>query len=672
MAAVAGGRQMNEPKMIIMQPWFRFLWTGALVLFLLSSRPILNLGHVFSGAQEQIEQLSSQANDAQKRGDYREAAEKYAAILRLRPDALEVRVNLGLMHHLLGEPSEAVRDFELVLLDKPQLYVANLFLGVDLLQLHQPRQALTYLERAQRLNPKDAEPAVHLGQAYFDLHEFRKANDWYRRATEINPANAEAWYGLGITYLRLAREASDQLVKEGRGSGYARRLYAESLDERGWIADAISAYQRLLDSPSPPPCSRAELGFVYLVQADEALIPAASKQFEEALKGDPGCLLARLGAARIQFQQKDTTSAWEELTSVWRADPNFFRAHSSQLWRGFGPERLNNFEETIRQLPASPSEPPVTRLLLMSIETWQKQGGDTFISTADSSSDTTVLDESPPENGQATPAQLCGQGHYTRCAQTLKPKLTQLAPDALLLLATCSFASGDYRLGFDAASQLLRTNPHSLAGLYWQATVGQRLAVGALTHAALADPNSPRIHLLIAEAYRDKESFKEAEAEYSRVLQLEPNYAPAHLGLGMVYWQDHKYEEAIPHLQAVLAQRPGDPESSYVWGAILVARHQFAEAMPYLDSALQGTNSIFPYVHALRSQVFAAQGQTETAIAELKQSLEVDVSGSYHFQLYQLFKKIGDEEAAQTALQQSEALRKRQDSTREGPADGPP
>lgn len=129
-----------------------------------------------------LEQLYSQAQEAQSRGDYRDAAEKYAEILKLRPDLAEVRANLGLMHHLLGEYAKAIQNFEAALRAKPQLFVPNLFFGLDLLRLQQPQHALTYLERAQRLNPKDVQPVLGLGQAYAELHEFKKANYWYGRA----------------------------------------------------------------------------------------------------------------------------------------------------------------------------------------------------------------------------------------------------------------------------------------------------------------------------------------------------------------------------------------------------------------------------------------------------------------------------------------------------------
>ena len=78
------------------------------------------------------------------------------------------------------------------------------------------------------------------------------------------------------------------------------------------------------------------------------------------------------------------------------------------------------------------------------------------------------------------------------------------------------------------------------------------------------------------------------------------------------------------------------------------------------------------HVHALRSKVCAAQGKTEAAVTEIKQSLDADRYGDYHYQLYRFYKMLGDEEGAKTALQESEILRKRRMVTAGDTADYPP
>jgi hypothetical protein len=91
-------------------------------------------------------------------------------------------------------------------------------------------------------------------------------------------------------------------------------------------------------------------------------------------------------------------------------------------------------------------------------------------------------------------------------------------------------------------------------------------------------------------------------------------------------------------------------------GKILVNQHQYAEAVPYLETALKGNTPRAPEVHALFSRVYASQGRTLDAIAELRQALGADQDGSLHYQLSMLYRKVGDQQAAAAALRQSRAL----------------
>lgn len=175
--------------------------------------------------------------------------------------------------------------------------------------------------------------------------------------------------------------------------------------------------------------------------------------------------------------------------------------------------------------------------------------------------------------------------------------------------------------------------------------------------AGLAEPDSPRIHVVLAEAYREQKSLKEAEAEYQKAIQLRPDLLSAHIGLATAYWGASEQDKAIPELRKALELNPRDPEAAFMMGDILVAQHQFVDAMPYLDLALRGSGTNLPRVHALRGKAYAAQGQTLEAIAELKQSLAADPDGSYHYQLYQVYKQLGDVSAATEALRQSESIR---------------
>ena len=261
-----------------------------------------------------LAELSAQAQQAQRRGDYHRAAEIYLEMLDSQPHLPEVRSNLGLMYHFLGDYPQAVSTFELALHDAPQLYVANLFLGLDLLNLHQPQKALSFLERACDLNRHDAQAQVGLGEAYVALGSENKARIAYERAAQIDTKSSDAWYGLGGVYLDLQESAVDRLAATGKESPYARDLVAHSLLEQGQADAAVNIYRDLLRSQQPLPCVGANLGFAYTLAED---LRSAQQAFQNERENHPGCLLARLGQARVLLAQSNDDEAITELFGLW-------------------------------------------------------------------------------------------------------------------------------------------------------------------------------------------------------------------------------------------------------------------------------------------------------------------------------------------------------------------
>ena len=644
---------------------YRLEFHGVLSLILLSALgTTVALSQQAPDTDARVEQLYEQAQEAQNHRDLRGAEDKYVEILKLRPDLAEVRANLGVVHHLLGEYREAVSDFEATLRVKPELFAPNLFLGIDLLQLHQPERAVTYLQRAQRLNPKDVQAVLHLGRAFADLREFNKANEWYLRATEIDTGSADAWYGVGITYLSLARGAAEQLGKLGKEGFYAKLLLAESLDQRGQTEDALKAYQELLKANALTPGLHAAIGFSCLLQPEKSKLSAAEAEFKAELAAHPGSLLAQLGLARVAIERGELAPALENVGDVWRADPEFLRANVACLWRGFTAEKVDGLEKRLRDLPAAQPHPETTEFLLAALSRWRQTSTEDFIGMTDRREDLTPatgLAEKASLPDSRSARELYSRGRYTLCAHSLKRKLGQLPPGDLLLLSECAYDSGDFHTTLLATQRLAGDKSSAGATLYWRAKACQRLALGALLRAGMAQPDSARVHVLLADAYREKKSLWQAEAEYQKAIQLRPDLLAAHLGLARAYWEASEDDKAVPEITKVLDLNPRDPEGAYMMGEILVTRHQYAAAIPFLSLALEGADSTLPRVHALRAKVFAAQGQTTEAVAELKLALDADRDGSYHYQLYQLYKKLGDTSAAADALQKSESLRKASD-----------
>jgi tetratricopeptide (TPR) repeat protein len=636
----------------------------ALLLISISTFPSTTAltGQTSTDSQEATENLAVRAEDAQRLGDYRTAAQIYQEMLKASPQSAEIRADLGLMHHLLGQYREAIREFQEALQEEPRLFVPNLFLGLDLLQGGRARAAIPYLAMAHKLNPNDSNALLALGRAYAALGDLLNARAFYEKAVQMNSKNPRAWLGLGLTYTSLEDDGVERLGKAHLNSAYFQSLGAESFVEERRFNDAIGKYHQLLETRSGPPCLRAEFGFA-LIQSGRR--SDARQEFQTQLKEDPGCLMATLGFARIAIRDGNMATALNNISKVWQADPSFLSANAPVLWEGMSTEKIGSFESALIGA-SSPNDiqPGLKRDVLEELVRWRKEPVETF---AEESTNFLAVSVKQAPNVQKTAvaaaAQFDTEGKYTACRETLKPAMARLTTGDSLLLAQCAYDSGDFWTSFQASQRAIDRNAQSPAAWYWRIKASQVLAVNALVQAGLAGLNSPAVLVMLGNVYRDGKKFNQAEAEYRKAIELEPRDVAAHLGLAATFYRELWLNKALPELKIVLQLAPQNPEANFMMADILALRRQFAQAEPYAKAALRGDQSNLPLAHALLGRIYAYQGFTTQAIRQLQQALPADHDGSFHYQIAILYKRIGDAGAAREALEQSESLRKNHDNS---------
>jgi len=116
--------------------------------------------------------------------------------------------------------------------------------------------------------------------------------------------------------------------------------------------------------------------------------------------------------------------------------------------------------------------------------------------------------------------------------------------------------------------------------MYWETRSGQRLAAEALAHASAIDSNSPGLHILLGDVYRERWQYQEAEQEYRRALTLSPGNAGALLGLTLTLIANSEFDEAQKLTDEALKTNPDDPETNSVMGEILCSRQDFSGPSP--------------------------------------------------------------------------------------------
>ncbi|HEY6414434.1 MAG TPA: tetratricopeptide repeat protein [Edaphobacter sp.] len=605
--------------------------------------------------QSDFESHLEDAVKAQSAGDIPAAIAAYQSAVAIRQEVPEVWANLGLMQHQVGDAAGALASFKTANKLQPKLFVPVLFLGLENLQLGNRTEAVRYLSMARQLHPNDPEISMSLGRAYFGLKQFENASVAYRRAAELNKKSGEAWYRLGVTHLEIAEAASGEFAALNRQSAYFQELNAESLNDQGKLVEATETYRKLLAVPGAPPCSRASLGLVLIRRGE---ISEAQSELEKDQK--TGCSLAELGLIRLALARGETESALQSLGALWRLDPGFLRADASVLTIEMPEEQIRSLDQALAKASSVDLPAEAVSVLRLSI-----QGGRTL----------SVEGYEPESSVAGTTALQRAQDYYTRgeywrCTKSLLPAMATLSRDRLSLLTACSFYTGDFQMTLAAAKRLRQIYHAEEASLYWSIRAEQRLAILYLVYAGEVEPDSIRLHELLAESYRDRGKLGEAEAEYKVALGINPREFAALIGAAANYLEGQRIDAAAEMIQRALAENPSDAEANYVMGEVLIAKHNYAEAEPYLKAGLAAKAELVPRVHALLGQVYASQGDTARAIGEFKAGLSSDDDGSVHFQLGRLYQRSGEAKLAAAAFEESKSLSQRKQTAASGLMEG--
>jgi tetratricopeptide (TPR) repeat protein len=598
-----------------------------------------------------IQSLLADARVAQSRGDFTQAAEAYRKAVALDPSVPELWANLGLMDHESGMSAEAIQSFKRAIRLNPSLFAPQLFLGIEYLKSKNPEAAIPFLENAEKLNPNDLQAALNLGKAYTLSNHAERAADAYSIATRLAPNDGNTWLNLGTAYLQEVENDARLMTSVYSHSAYVSLRAAETLAEEGKPLPAENAYKAAIASGSPPTCTHAEFGITLLRTKNLA---DAREQFELETKAGSYCGLAVLGLAVTQLVEGHPEDALTKLISISAADP------------GFVESSLPLFRDAVSA--------DQTRSLI-DLSRARENDNSASVQIGSLIEKTLVSDESPaqiefsdmarassvPTAAPANAERLYAAGQFAQCSDALKLVIGTIASDQLELLASCSFYAGDFRTTSTAA-QRLKSNPSTRAqGLYWETKADQRLAIAALTRAGEIDADSPRMHVLLGDTFRQKRQWDDAESEYRKAVALDPTSHAARLSLAIVLFTELKNDEAFNIDRSVLAEDPNDPEANLLAGEIFVQRNSYAEAEAYLSKCGNLPPEFLPRLHALLGQVYAATDRIPAAISEYKKGLSTDEDGSIHFQLGRLYQRSGDKNAAAEALRESKRLRQQWD-----------
>jgi tetratricopeptide (TPR) repeat protein len=164
------------------------------------------------------------------------------------------------------------------------------------------------------------------------------------------------------------------------------------------------------------------------------------------------------------------------------------------------------------------------------------------------------------------------------------------------------------------------------------------------------------IHVLKAQTWERLNQLQLAAQEYKAAIARQSNAANLHVLLGHLYWHWERYDDALSELQEALRLDPADPAANYLVGDSWVQQHEAQKALPYLVKALHLRPGLLN-AEASLGRALSQLGRYQEAVSELLKVAPADADGSIHFQLFQLYKKLGREDKAKEALESFKRIR---------------
>ena len=151
-------------------------------------------------------------------GDYKDAARYLEDALRMNPENVDARYDLGRVHYALNQFDGAIADFTEVLRRDPMHIRAEYNLGLSYEGKNQSEDAIACYKRAislEKMAPiRDEQPYLDLGSLLSRANRTAEAIPYLERAAEIKPDLAKAQYELAKAYFSSGKTEPAKVAAE--------------------------------------------------------------------------------------------------------------------------------------------------------------------------------------------------------------------------------------------------------------------------------------------------------------------------------------------------------------------------------------------------------------------------------------------------------------------------
>lgn len=614
------------------------------------------------------QELSSAAATAMNRQDYPKAEEYYEKLLQASPNAAEIYSNLGLARYLQKKIEPAEKAFGDALLRNSGLFVPNFFLGRIYFETGRYQEALPLLKNALELQPQQETARRFLAAVLVGLKRFDEAIVQYRGLLKNNKKDIESLYSLGLVYMDLGQKAFDQLAIF-KDSGFIPLVTAEFYSDRpDWQAVTIQNYRQAVTASPKVPGLRIALG-MFLLKGEEW--DAAKQALEEELQLDPYSYEARFGISFFHLFKGDTRAALHELNEAAKIRPQFFDP-LPPIPVTIVPQQMVTDHAKLEREANQGSFGAAYLLTELSAPLGRGEQTVWWRSLAETRRDKLIDEYNSTKEMPGEPSghdwrslglQYIHEKRYEDGLRLLLDRQAEIVTDSEIRNALVRTL---FRLGrFEKLINLVERVElnHDPEMFYVLGASYKNLALQTLGKIVEVNPESVRAHQLLGDALFAQDLFQQAARKYETAVKIEPRNPPLLFSLGNAYFNQLDFERAAENYQRVLELDPFHAEAHLMQGSSLLRLGRPEGAIPLLHKALELDPELIR-AHVPMGRALATLDRTEEAIEHFELGAHTENDGSVHYQLFNLYRKLGQKDKAKDALLTSQKLRRANEGQR--------
>ena len=309
-----------------------------------------------ASGQENAERILQGAIALHQAGEVERAIPQYRAYLKLRPDAVDARSNLGAALASTGRYGEAIAQYREALKRRPQDPRIRLNLALAHYKLGQISDAAAELYALHSEQPADRQVMLLLADCWLRRGEDRKVIELLAQLEKQDQSDLAIAYLLGTALLRdkqidRAQQVIDRILRNGDSAEARLLLGTAKLDALDFEA-AVADLEKAAELNPRLPDVHSYLGRAHIQTGDTA---AARLAFQKELELNPNDFESNLQLGALLKLDQDYGGARKLLDRALRVRPGEltaeFQLASVNLGAGKLDEARAGLEAILKRAP---------------------------------------------------------------------------------------------------------------------------------------------------------------------------------------------------------------------------------------------------------------------------------------------------------------------------------